>query len=63
MSDVRAKAVDKSRRQFVQRVAYTAPLITILSVMPSVASAGSGLTGGAESLTTRQHKNNNNHWW
>ena len=33
--------VDNSRRLFVQKVAYTAPLIMTLSVMPSFAKAGS----------------------
>lgn len=33
--------VDQSRRGFVKKVAYAAPIIATLSVMPSVASAGS----------------------
>lgn len=35
--------VDRSRRAFLTKVAYTAPLIVTLSVMPSIASAGSGI--------------------
>ena len=66
MSEVRAKEValsefDQSRRQFVQRVAYTAPLIATLCVMPSTASAAS--EAFTEQLTTSHHHNNNNHWW
>jgi hypothetical protein len=33
--------VDNSRRQLLQRIAYTAPMIATLAVMPSIASAGS----------------------
>ena len=33
--------INKSRREFVQKVAYVAPLVATVSVMPSIASAGS----------------------
>lgn len=33
--------MSESRRSFIIKVAYTAPLITTMSVLPSVASAGS----------------------
>jgi len=33
--------VNNSRRQFVQKVAYTAPLILTVSVMPAFAKTGS----------------------
>jgi hypothetical protein len=36
--------VDRSRRAFLAKVAYTAPLIVTLNVMPSIASAGSPAT-------------------
>ncbi len=36
--------VDRSRRAFLAKVAYTAPLIVTLNVMPSIASAGSPVT-------------------
>ena len=35
------QSVDRSRRAFLTKVVYTAPLIVTLSVMPSIASAGS----------------------
>ena len=34
-----------TRRQFVKGVAYMAPVIVTMSVVPSLASAGSGYTG------------------
>ena len=33
--------VGNSRRDFIQKVAYTAPVIATVSVLPSIASAGS----------------------
>ena len=33
--------INHSRRQFVLKVAYTVPVVATLSVMPSLASAGS----------------------
>jgi hypothetical protein len=33
--------INKSRRKFVQKVAYMAPMIATISVIPSIASAGS----------------------
>lgn len=38
------QSVDRSRRAFLVKVAYTAPLIVTLNVMPSLASAGSPVT-------------------
>jgi hypothetical protein len=59
--------VDRSRREFLVKVAYTAPLIATLSVMPSLASAGSPVIGGGGTEETtqplrRHHKNHNNQW-
>ena len=39
--------VDRSRRAFLAKVAYTAPLIVTLNVMPSIASTGSPVTNTA----------------
>ena len=57
--------VDRSRRGFLVKAAYVAPLVVTLNVMPSIASAGSvvttnetGQAGGAP----KAHKNNDNHW-
>ena len=33
--------MSESRRKFIRKVAYTAPIITTISVIPSIASAGS----------------------
>ena len=54
--------VDQSRRKFVQKVAYTAPLIVTISVMPSIASAGSvhcnnGVGNGSDCLPPGLQKN------
>jgi hypothetical protein len=35
------KEIDQSRRGFIIKVAYAAPAIATLSVLPSIASAGS----------------------
>ena len=37
-----------TRREFVKKVAYTAPVIATLSVAPSLASAGSSHTSGQQ---------------
>jgi len=37
--------INESRRKFIERVAYTVPLIATVSVIPSIASAGSPLRG------------------
>lgn len=56
--------VDRSRREFLVKAAYTAPVIVTLSVIPSVASAGSeALTSASGPSTKKHHHNNNNHWW
>ncbi len=55
--------IDKSRRKFVQKVAYAAPMIATISVMPSIASAGSvrhcnnGVGNGADCLPPGLEKN------
>ena len=38
--------INDSRRQFVLKVAYTVPFIATMSVMPSLASAGSVKSAG-----------------
>ncbi len=55
--------VDKSRRGFLTKVAYTAPLVVTLSVMPSVASAGSSfVSDDGKQAKQSHHRNNNNRW-
>jgi hypothetical protein len=58
--------VDRSRRGFLLKAAYVAPLVVTLSVMPSIASAGSvatpSSTDQARASRSKQHKNNDNHW-
>lgn len=48
--------VDRSRRAFLTKVAYTAPLIVTLSVMPSIASAGSTITSRKITTFHRQRQ-------
>jgi hypothetical protein len=53
--------VDRSRRAFLAKVAYTAPLVVTLNVMPSIASTGSPVThttteDGVERLRQRRHR-------
>ena len=55
--------VDRSRRAFLAKVAYTAPLIVTLNVMPSIASAGSPVTNttvedGVQRVQQRAHHHN-----
>jgi hypothetical protein len=59
--------VDRSRRAFLAKVAYTAPLIVTLNVMPSIASTGSPVTTSSiEDGVPRQqkvgHHHNKWHW-
>jgi hypothetical protein len=62
--------VDGSRRAFLVKMAYTAPLIVTMSVLPSIASAGSlaiaidgiGVDGEGEQKTQKHHRNNHNKW-
>ena len=55
--------INKSRREFVQKVAYVAPLVATVSVMPSIASAGSvrhgnnGVGNGPDCLPPGLKKN------
>jgi hypothetical protein len=52
--------VDESRRKFIQKVAYAAPMIATISVLPSIASAGScnnGVGNGADCLPPGLEKN------
>jgi hypothetical protein len=54
---------NKSRREFVQKVAYVAPMIATISVIPSIASAGSvrhannGVGNGPDCLPPGLEKN------
>ena len=54
---------NKSRRDFVQKVAYVAPMIATVSVLPSIASAGSvrgcnnGVGNGGDCLPPGLEKN------
>ncbi len=53
--------VDRSRRDFLVKVAYAAPLIVTLNVMPSIASAGSPVTNttiddGVQPQTVRRRR-------
>jgi hypothetical protein len=50
------QSVDRSRRAFLTKVAYTAPLIVTLNVMPSIASAGSLQTRSKIKPAHRQHE-------
>jgi len=58
--------VDRSRRGFLVKAAYVAPLVITLNVMPSVASAGSSFVATNDTkqkgTTPKAHKNNNNRW-
>ena len=63
------QSVDRSRRAFLTKVVYTAPLIVTLSVMPSIASAGSPVItktiesqDGVQPLRVGGHHHNNWHW-
>ncbi len=49
----------RSRREFVKKVAYTAPIIVTLVVNPSHAQAASG-RGGNNFLNNNTNTNNNN---
>ena len=52
--------INKSRRDFVQKVAYVAPMIATVSVLPSIASAGScnnGVGNGGDCLPPGLEKN------
>ncbi len=59
---MKAVEVNKSRRKFLIKAAYTAPLIATISVLPSVASAGSPFVGNEHPAATKQKRNHNNQW-
>lgn len=56
---------DQSRRNFLVKVAYTAPIVATLTVMPSVASAGSANLNGPRptAFTNTQHKRHHHNGW
>ncbi len=56
---MKAEEVSKSRRKFLIKAAYTAPLIATISVLPSIASAGSPVVPPA---ATKSKRNHNNQW-
>ena len=55
----KSQNIDKNRRDFVKKAAYTAPAIVTLAALPSFASAGSGMTskdGGIRRHRKRRHR-------
>jgi hypothetical protein len=42
MNDIDERADDESRRSFIRKAAYVAPMILTLKAVPAFASAGSG---------------------
>jgi len=56
--------IDQARRSFLVKVAYTAPMIATISVLPSIASAGSSPveSGQSPSTTKSQRQRHHNHW-
>jgi hypothetical protein len=58
------EGIDQARRAFLVKVAYTAPMIATISVLPSIASAGSPAveSGQAPSSTNSQRQRHHNHW-
>jgi hypothetical protein len=50
---------DASRREFVKKAAYVAPVIVTLAVMPSYAKAGSGAQKGQGQNQNGQGQNQN----
>ncbi len=68
---MKAVEVSKSRRKFLIKAAYTAPLIATISVLPSVASAGSPFVrnedpakgGNEQPGAAKPRKRNHNNQW
>ncbi len=47
------KTCQESRREFVKKLAYIAPVVVTLTALPSFASAGSGYNGGDDRVYKR----------
>jgi hypothetical protein len=67
MSDYKC---EKSRRDFMKKVVYTAPVILTMTATPALANIGSLKRSGDEFRETdssytkhRHHHNNHHHWW
>ena len=51
-----------TRREVLLKAAYVAPLIVTLTVMPSIASAGSPITPPREDEIPKSTGHHHNHW-
>lgn len=61
--EMKSGEVDQARRAFLVKVAYTAPLIATISVLPSIASAGSlAVENGQAPSTNSQREHHHNKW-
>jgi hypothetical protein len=58
-----SEKVDRARRSFLVKVAYTAPMIATISVLPSIASAGSpGIHDTQTPLKKAKSHHHHNQW-